>query len=199
MNGYVNAPATKLLASFCVCCGRPLVDSISVEMGIGPECRCHNDAGIDADIQKIANEHVFRAAVACQEGKIDEVLSYAGLIRQLGLTTLADKVERRFKKFKNPEDAVRKVDITITVEGDMLKVKTPFRRGSKAEFIQAWRKIRGRQFKSGANLVPVTEKTALFELLKEFFGGKFGKGPKGIFRIPLPEPKAQMEMTLKVA
>ncbi len=35
---YENAPATKLLATHCCCCGRPLVDSISVERGIGPDC-----------------------------------------------------------------------------------------------------------------------------------------------------------------
>ena len=36
---YENAPATKMLATNCCCCGRPLVDSMSVELGIGPECR----------------------------------------------------------------------------------------------------------------------------------------------------------------
>lgn len=37
--GYENAPATKLLATHCCCCARPLVDAKSVELGIGPECR----------------------------------------------------------------------------------------------------------------------------------------------------------------
>jgi hypothetical protein len=39
MNGYENAPATRLLATSCACCGRPLLDAISVEAGVGPDCR----------------------------------------------------------------------------------------------------------------------------------------------------------------
>jgi gamma-glutamylaminecyclotransferase len=39
MNGYENAPATRLLATSCACCGRALLDAISVEAGIGPDCR----------------------------------------------------------------------------------------------------------------------------------------------------------------
>lgn len=36
---YENVPATKLLATYCACCARPLVDAVSVEAGVGPECR----------------------------------------------------------------------------------------------------------------------------------------------------------------
>jgi hypothetical protein len=191
---YMNAPATKMLATHCVCCGRPLLDATSVEMGIGPECREGNDGGIDADIRKIANEHVFRAAIACQNGEIAKVLEFAGLIRTLGLTGLADKVSRRFV------NAERKADITITAEGEMLRVDTPFRRGAKDEFIAAWRKIPGRRWMKDSNYVPVTEKAALFDLLKKFFGGKFAKGPKGVFRIPTPAPEPkQAELALTPA
>ena len=40
-DGYTNAPATKLLATNCLACGRPLVDALSVERGVGPECASH--------------------------------------------------------------------------------------------------------------------------------------------------------------
>lgn len=36
---YENAPATRMIAVYCACCSRPLVDSVSVEAGVGPECR----------------------------------------------------------------------------------------------------------------------------------------------------------------
>lgn len=36
---YENAPATTLVATRCACCSRPLVDAVSVEAGVGPECR----------------------------------------------------------------------------------------------------------------------------------------------------------------
>lgn len=39
MSDYENAPATKMLASHCACCARPLVDAVSVETGVGPDCR----------------------------------------------------------------------------------------------------------------------------------------------------------------
>jgi len=39
MTTYENAPATRLLATRCACCGRKLVDALSVQTGIGPECR----------------------------------------------------------------------------------------------------------------------------------------------------------------
>lgn len=39
MTTYENAPATKFVATHCACCGRALVDALSVQTGIGPDCR----------------------------------------------------------------------------------------------------------------------------------------------------------------
>jgi len=53
---YESAPATKLLASHCACCGRPLVDSKSVEAGVGPECRKkhgYGEAQLPANWEKV--------------------------------------------------------------------------------------------------------------------------------------------------
>jgi hypothetical protein len=36
---YENAPATEMLATHCAICSRPLLDAVSVEIGIGPVCR----------------------------------------------------------------------------------------------------------------------------------------------------------------
>jgi hypothetical protein len=36
---YETAPATLMLATRCACCSRPLCDAVSVEAGVGPECR----------------------------------------------------------------------------------------------------------------------------------------------------------------
>lgn len=38
-SGYENAPATRMLAIYCACCRKPLVDAKSVETGMGPVCR----------------------------------------------------------------------------------------------------------------------------------------------------------------
>jgi hypothetical protein len=182
---YEDARATKMMATHCVCCGRLLVDATSVELGIGPECRKGDDGGIPDAVRVEANGLVFKAAVAADQGRVGEVVQIAGQIRELGLENLAKKVGRRFRT------AERKVSIVIDVVGDSFSVKTPFRRGDKEAFIKAWRKIPGRRYQNGRNLVPVTQKAALWSLLREFFGGKYGKGPKGTFRVPQPEPKAK--------
>jgi hypothetical protein len=189
MNGYENAVATRLLATHCVCCGRALVDSVSVQMGIGPECREGFNAGIEPDVQKIANEHVYWAAMASQKGEVAKVLEYAELIRKLGLDVLADKVARRFRAAI--VKAERSSDIVIEERDGGYRVVTPFRRGAKDEFIDAWRNIPGRRWRDGANWVPAASKAALWEVLRAFFPGKYGKGPKGVFRIPAAAHEAK--------
>jgi hypothetical protein len=196
-NGYVNAPATKMLATNCGICGRPLVDALSVQRGIGPECYEHvenNFVNIPENVRKQANELIHKAAIVAQNGEIVAVQAIADQIRALGLDKLADKVGKRFR------NADRYAEIVISIEGDDYRVETPFRRGAKEEFIAAWRNIPGRRFHNAANYVPVVQKQALFKLLKRFFGGKFAKGPKGLFRIPEPdfEPE-QGELPLQKA
>lgn len=183
---YENSPATKMMATHCIICGRALVDAVSVERGVGPECYHHvqgNYVEVDPETHKKANEYVYKASLACQTGSISKVLEYAELIRGLGMNVLADKVAKRFR------NASRNAEIVITVEGNELRVDTPFRRGAKDAFIAAWRAIPGRQFRNGSNYIPLTQKKALYGLLKDYFGGKFATGPKGVFRIPVPDPK----------
>lgn len=186
MKDYTEALATRLLATNCVICGRKLVDAISCELGVGPECRDGiYPEGIDDSDRKIANEHVFHAAIAAQRGQVEKVLEYAELILKLGFTELAEKVSRRF--MDGAEKVERDPDITIEETGDVMVVKTPFRRGAKDEFINAWRQIPGRRFDRQrlANVVPKTSKAAVWGLLREFFPGKWGRGPKGVFRVPV--------------
>lgn len=38
-DAYLNAPATRFVATHCACCGKALVDAISVQTAVGPECR----------------------------------------------------------------------------------------------------------------------------------------------------------------
>jgi hypothetical protein len=177
---YLDAPATKLLATHCVVCGRSLLDATSVQLGIGPECRDGYDGGISEEVRVAANKLVFSASLAASAGEITKVKELAAQINALGLETLAEKVGRRFV------NAERNVDIEITVVGETMKVKTPYRRGAAEEFILAWREIPGRRWNrdQNCNEVPVTQKAALWALLCKFFPGKYGKGTKGLFRVP---------------
>lgn len=185
MNAYENAPATKMLATNCVVCGRALVDAVSVEMGIGPECRKEYDGGISTEVRVEANKIVHAAAMAAGIGRISEVLAAADKIEALGLAVLASKMRRRFK------NAERLAEIEIEeLPGGFYRVVTPYRRKDSKAFVAAWRGVPGRRWANGANVVPVASKTALWAVLKEFFGGRYAKGPKGVFKIPEPAPVA---------
>jgi len=198
MSDYTQAPQTIMLATNCVCCGRALVDACSVELGIGPECRNGIfPENIDDCDRKIANEHVYSAAIAAQNGHAEKVVEIAGLIRELGFVELAEKVERRFKA--GVAQVERKAEIVIIEDGDDLVVTTPYRRGEKDAFIEAWRKIPGRRYDRATrrNRVPKAQKNALWTLLRTFFPNKWGRGPKGAFRVPgAPKAEKQMELNL---
>jgi hypothetical protein len=196
---YQESTQCKLLATHCVCCGAPLVDAVSVEMGIGPDCRKGAFPPDISDVDReVANGLVYSAAISADKGKIEEVLETASKLRDLGWPELSDKVAKRF--VEGVRRAERDPDITIEVVNGVFVVKTPFRRGAKEAFIRAWRGIPGRRFDRGrgANMIPTAQKEALWGLLIEFFPGKWGKGPKGIFRVPRPvaKPDPQPELGL---
>jgi hypothetical protein len=162
------------------------VDATSVELGIGPECREHANGGISDDTRCVANQLIFDAALAAQTGKVTAVLGIADAIEGLGLAELAGKIRERFTRAV--QVAERNPDITIVLGADgAYRVNTPFRRGSKEEFIAAWRAIPGRRFdrNGNVNVVPASQKPALWALLRRFFPGKYGKGPSGVFRVPV--------------
>lgn len=179
---YTQAPATRMLATHCVVCGRPLVDDVSVETGIGPECR--EKAGIvpdvSAEVQAAGNKLVFEAALAAGKGHAERVLALAEQIKALGFERLGDLVATRFQV----TEASVAVTIELTPNGAAYTVVTPFRRGDREAFVDAWRSIPGRRYVAGVNVVPVAQKAALWTLLRRFFPGKWGKGPQGLFRIP---------------
>jgi hypothetical protein len=185
---YTEAVATKMLATNCVSCGRPLVDAVSVEVGMGPECRKDLfPESIDGEARKEANLIVHQAAIAAQTGHAEKVMELAIKLVEMGFTELGGKVARRFKN--GVVRAEINADIVITVVGGNIQVKTPFRRGDKEAFIQAWRSIPGRRYnrKMCLNEVPTEQRAALWMLLQRFFPGKWGNGPKGIFRVPNPK------------
>lgn len=97
MSTYENAPATKLLATHCACCGRSLVDAVSVEHGIGPDCRERYgvDVVVDEAARKEANEIVFRLARRGLSRKDAQPLF--DRLAALGFAVLADRVAKRFR------------------------------------------------------------------------------------------------------
>jgi hypothetical protein len=184
---YENSLQCRLLATHCCSCGRPLVDAVSVELGIGPECRSGFDGGITPSQREACNVLTHRASVLATEGNVEGVRAVAEEVRALGLLGLADKIASRFV---NAERQAKITIRTVTITGtDYLAVDTPYKRSAGTEFVGAWRSIPGRLWRDGRNLVPVSSKPQLWALLKQFFPGEFGKGDRGVFRVPGQKPR----------
>lgn len=173
MTTYENAPATKMLATQCACCAKPLVDAVSVEIGIGPDCRKKHgyNAALEAaseDARQQANALIHKIALV-QKG--DEAFKACEALRALGFQTVADRVVARLAK------------IVIENDGKALVVDTPF----NATFVARVKTIPGRKWdgEKGVNRLPLTfqARKALYAALVEAFPGKWARGPHGAFVI----------------
>ena len=191
MSGYENAPATKLLATNCCACGKPLVDAKSVEVGMGPVCR--KKYGYDTDVgeyeRKAANVLIHKLAVAVSGGNVDlESLKCAIVLRELGFAKIADIFVHRGAgvviEEREIEDQPRYV------------VRTPF----SPEFNQAsWMPGRfGLKFPAALSgskrkvfhwvfpRTPVARRR-IFNALLTCFLGALAVGPQGPFEITKPK------------
>jgi Family of unknown function (DUF6011) len=170
-SGYENAPATRMLATQCAVCGRPLVDSVSVETGIGPDCRRKHGYTVDVsdDARKAGNAIVYAIAAGAHDGPA--LAGALASLRALGFVTLADTIARRRL---DPEIEISEADGCLTV-------RAPYRAGAMG----AWRAIPGRRWDSEAkvNTVPTTARAALWALLRAFYAGAVGIGPRGPFTV----------------
>lgn len=167
-SGYENAPATKMLASNCACCSRPLVDAKSVECGVGPECRKRHgyEINVDEDARQRANAIVYKIALE-QTGP--GVVEGCVELRELGFTALADRILKRLKT------------ITITENDGLLVLRSPY----DPEAVRALASIPGRRWdgEKKVNTFPLDQKRALWNVLLDHYRGFMGVGPKGAFEI----------------
>ena len=190
MSNYENAPACKLLATHCCACGRPLVDAVSVESGMGPDCRkrymvidgLSSIVGSPEEAEKLrsrANYLVWEMAIqisAVHGGDLDQVSRCAVAnnlheLRAMGFLKLASKLEAQW------------VQIRVTEEPDgTYAVKAPYDERS----VLSWRRIPGRVWdgRNKVNRVPMAGRVKLWELLIRHFPGFAGMGPKGSFVVP---------------
>jgi hypothetical protein len=166
MSDYANAPATKLLASHCACCSRPLVDAKSVEVGVGPDCRAKYGFDIDVseDARTAANGLVYRIAANQKGAQVNEDVN---ALRHLGFVKLADCIARRL------------AHVIITREGGEIVVRSPF----SPEAVTELRKVPGRRWDAQAkrNRFPESAAHELVTVLKRCFPGATACGPKGLF------------------
>lgn len=163
--GYENAPATKMLATHCAACNRPLVDAVSVEIGMGPDCRekhGYSDGPIEAREQANAAIH----AIACDKSPGNALPAIATL-EILGFTRLAKLIQTRLSAV-----VVEEIPGTFT-----LAVDTSY----DPAVVQAMRSIPGRRWDAQrkVNTFPVSSRGQLWSIIKRFYSGKMVLGPKG--------------------
>lgn len=163
---YENAAATRLLATHCAVCNRPLVDAESVETGMGPECRKKYGAPATLDETTRTMCNVLTSKVARDIDVVESIRT----IRLLGADTLADKL------------TTAKAKIFIAQGGKTLTVTTPF----SYPVAEDLRGVPGRQWDASTkvNLIPASSKHVLYDLLRKHFPGAYALGPKGLFQIP---------------
>ncbi len=201
---YEDAPATTLLATACACCGRPLVDSISVETGVGPDCRKKYgygeaqgvpdwitfwdlnqrwfDFGVeggpdhdgDEGARKAANKLVHRVALGCASAAA--LAAHVSAVRALGFHKLAAKL------------ADRAAAVSVEYDGDTLVVRAPF----SVEFLGAARPIKGGRWEKSSKSwrFPVSEKPAVWTALRRAFPGSMARVPAGLVEIPAVQKAA---------
>jgi len=183
---YENAPATKMLATQCAVCNRPLVDAKSVETGMGPECRRKPGFALSCseETRTAANKIVYRIALARSDAawlaENGNGQTFAGFVareteelRDIGFEQLAGVIEKR-------AICVR----IVKREDGALNVFTPYKNGIG----EAFQRIPGRCWsqREKANTIPNigVARKALFKLLTDNFAGETAIGPKGPFTIP---------------
>lgn len=181
--GYEDAKATKLLATNCICCGRPLVDAKSVEIGIGPDCRAKHgfDQECSEESRRAANVLVHAASLATDAFTI---LTICEDLSKLGFAKLAAKVRDQFTQVTIEAMA----DGSLLVNANWDAMVTPafnadIKRipGRKPVISKGTGKGGKDEWKGWA--VPVQQKSALWSTLQKHYPGAAGTGPKGPFLV----------------
>lgn len=170
---YENAPATRLIATHCVACGRPLVDSESVEAGMGPDCRERHGYYADVSPEARADANARVHALATGTLAPAQVAAELVMIRALGFDRLADKLESRLVV----------VEIAA-LDASTIAVVTPYAPAfvDDLKATLSWRKWDGENKRW---IVPAAQrsKNALWALIRRHFAGSIGRGPQGLFPI----------------
>lgn len=168
---YEETRACHELDRGCWRCGRPLLDALSVELGIGPTCR--EKLGITPEMigREDANKLINKAVYHCPT--VESFKEALAELRALGFAECADRLARNHAQIEIAEG-----------EAGCLVVKAPF----AENFSQALKDkgVRGHRFNKEtclgkAWIVPTAFRRQLFEGLKALYPGVLGIGPKGPF------------------
>lgn len=220
MSGYENAPATKFVATHCVCCGKALVDAPSLETGMGPVCRKkygYNDetAGFSPRRRRNVNKLVQEAAAVFRTDK-GRVLEIAQSLKRRKCPRIAEILMSRCVTIElkdvNTEWRFRNGG---SKELHAIQVFTPYSREFLHELKERvhwmdrqiidrpaterekeWDRRNGRkvrEFRFSHWEIAATAKKGLMHTLIASFPGEVAKGGKGLFVIPSEIPSEKRE------
>lgn len=176
---YTAAPACTMLATRCAFCSRKLLDALSVESGIGPDCaELHGVERVAATHRKEANELIYQIAVL-QRTDWNRTALLLDRLTALGFFEVVSKITARF----SPKPTILIETIKAEI-GEAFKVVAPYR----AQATEGWRSIPGRRFiqesiggaKVSYNLVPARSRAALWAFLQTYYQGEVVQGSKGV-------------------
>lgn len=204
MSGYETLASTKLLATHCAACGKPLREAGSVTVSLGPVCRekyGYDDVQVSSEARAEANRLIYLIADKRQG---PPVLDAASRLRALGFTRLASIILARLIPIRlervtsaNAEAALARVPAELREQarakwgGDRLRLFSPYDPDATARLC----KVPGRWFngEEKANEFPYTSRNALWLAIRELFVGKKMLGPDGaVMEIPAA-PKRLVE------
>lgn len=180
---YENAPSTQMLATHCAVCGKALRDPLSVEIGMGPDCRKKHgfNVEIDPDARAEANKiiHALSYHVGGQAPNPGYLPTAIARVRELGLDHLADVLADRLAPVKiSRVDGPGRVGHAGPPEG-RIAVRTPY----SEEIVSALRKIPGRSWdrELKVNTFPdhPENKRTLWATIRKLFPGALVRLPDG--------------------
>lgn len=157
---YENLNSTKMLATRCAVCSRPLRDAVSAEIGIGPDCRekhGYSEAVNDSN-RAAANRLIYEIADA-QTGI--NAVEAARQLRNLGFGKLATIIATKLMSVR--------LEWAEGEEGKVLLVRGPYTESA----VEAFRSIPGRRWNKElhANVVPYVQKNTLWAAIKKAYPG----------------------------
>lgn len=108
---YENAPATRMLATHCTACGKPLLDADSITAGLGPVCR-KAARSIPEEVRERANKVIYECAR--EDVTVEQLQACVIELHLLGCNKIAERISKR---------AGRQV---ITITADAADVTAPY-------------------------------------------------------------------------
>lgn len=193
MDTYETSPACILVATHCCVCGRPLVDSDSVNTGIGPVCAKRtryghfdkepdifkaatllNEIGVVIELvdpHKAANKLVY--TIAANQSDLGLVRRLTEVVFLMGYTVLANVLRKRF------------APVTFTVKTEGTTLFASFEAKGDENFNLALglvRTVPGKQWDKvrKGNTFPLSSRGPLWATLKKLPKGSVVEGDKGV-------------------